>query len=54
MKDEPEINRDTSEETRSKGGAHLFLQLVLKCWQGPENGVEIIPWKIIQVDLKLW
>lgn len=47
-----EIFRHGTYETRPKLATHLFLKFLMKTWQWPEDGVEIIPWKIIQEHLQ--
>lgn len=42
---------NAGEKTRPKARAHLVFELVLEARNGPENGVEVVPRKIIQKHL---
>lgn len=49
---EPPIEgtRNPTNETRTKIFPIVFLQFLMESWEGLENGVEIIAWKVIEED----
>lgn len=45
--------RHSCNETCAGIVALLFLECLLEQWKGLENGVEVIPWKVIQEHIEL-
>lgn len=46
-----ERTRSSREETWTRARPQFLAQFVQEAWQGLENGIEVVPWKVVQEDL---